>query len=408
MKLRIGAIATLVLAITLALVPQPARANVDVSFDFFYSNLSPHGSWMVSSQYGRVWQPAVYSRDWNPYYDGHWENTDCGWAWASDYAWGGIPYHYGTWVRDPFYGWVWVPGYTWAPAWVTFRTGPDYIGWAPVSPGFSIGVSFGAPAFDSFLFVSTRNFAAPRIRSYVVPEYRARTIVNHTTVINNISIQNNIVVNRGPDVRMVEQAARTRIPVRRVEQVARVAPFSGASRQDLAIAPQRSRRSIRAAEPVPESRPLPSAGDRASNRGGSDRFNRDVRQERDVRPERQVQPERQMQPERQVRPEREPNGNRELDRDRRNPPEQQVSPRQPARPDRDVENPRNARPPRTEPADRVPDQRERAVQQERVSPKPRGTPPERTVRPEDRPRKPAKPKPQPSKDKNNDGHGNPS
>jgi hypothetical protein len=388
MKLRIGAIATLALAITLAMVPQPARAHVDVSFDFFYSNLSPHGSWMVSSQYGRVWQPAVYSRDWNPYYDGHWEYTDCGWTWASDYAWGGVPYHYGTWVRDPFYGWVWVPGYTWAPAWVTFRTGPDYIGWAPVSPGFSIGVSYGAPAFDSFLFVSTRNFAAPRIRSYVVPEYRARTIVNHTTVVNNITVQNNIVVNRGPDVHMVEQASRTRIPVRRVEQVARVAPFSTVSRQDLAIAPERSRRSVRAAEPVPESRPLPSAGDRASNRGGSDRFNRPDRQSNDIR---------------------------ELDRDRRNPPERQVSPRQPVRPDRDLdrspevrENPRTARPPRTEPADRVPDQRERAVPQERVSPKPRATPPERTVRPAERPRKPAKPKPEPSKDKNNDGHGNPS
>src|SRR5215471_6072329 len=109
----------------------PARA-ADVSFSFFYSNLSPHGSWMTSAQFGQVWQPVDYDAGWNPYYDGHWVYSDLGWTWVSDYSWGDIPYHYGTWVMDADFGWVWVPGYVWAPSWVTFRTGPDYIGWAPV------------------------------------------------------------------------------------------------------------------------------------------------------------------------------------------------------------------------------------------------------------------------------------
>jgi hypothetical protein len=257
------ALATVMFSI--AAVP-PARADVDVSFDLFYSNLSPHGSWLVSAEYGRVWQPRIYARDWNPYYDGHWEYADVGWVWVSDYAWGGIPYHYGTWVPDPVVGWVWVPGYTWAPAWVVFRTAPDYIGWAPVAPSFALGASFGsaAPVSGSFLFVSTRNFCAPKVRSYVVPDRDARLIVQKTTVINNLVVQNNIVVNRGPDVREVESAAGRKIRVAQLESLPRVAASNDVRRDRLAIAPERARGKVRAAEPVSASQPLPQSKDQAS------------------------------------------------------------------------------------------------------------------------------------------------
>src|SRR5262245_56129588 len=110
-------IAALAVAVVAGLAA-PTPASAAVSFDFFYSNLSPHGAWLVSGSYGRVWQPAVYHAGWNPYYDGRWQYTSAGWAWDSAYGWGDIPYHYGTWVLDPVYGWVWVPGYTWAPSWV--------------------------------------------------------------------------------------------------------------------------------------------------------------------------------------------------------------------------------------------------------------------------------------------------
>ena len=78
----------LILALLLppALGTTPAMA--EVSFSFFYSNLSPHGDWMVSAEYGRVWQPAAYYPGWNPYYDGHWVYADVGWTWVSDYVWG--------------------------------------------------------------------------------------------------------------------------------------------------------------------------------------------------------------------------------------------------------------------------------------------------------------------------------
>ena len=81
-------------------------ARAEVSFGVFYSSLSPHGSWAVSASYGQVWQPRAYAAGWNPYYDGHWVYTDLGWTWVSDYDWGAIPYHYGTWVTDPALGWV--------------------------------------------------------------------------------------------------------------------------------------------------------------------------------------------------------------------------------------------------------------------------------------------------------------
>ena len=113
-----------------------------------------------------MWQPAAYQPGWNPYYDGHWEETDVGNTWVSDYEWGDVPYHYGTWTFDPRMGWVWVPGYTWAPAWVVFRTGPDYIGWAPVTPTFSVGISIGIGDYDPghFVFVPAHAFFDPRVR----------------------------------------------------------------------------------------------------------------------------------------------------------------------------------------------------------------------------------------------------
>jgi hypothetical protein len=195
---------------------RPARAGV--SFDFFFSQLSPHGHWLDSGSYGRVWQPAEASRGWNPYFDGDWEYTDDGWSWQSDYQWGGIPYHYGTWVQVPVSGWVWVPGYDYAPSWVVFRQGPDYIGWSPVRPGFSFGISFSNREFDDrdCVFVRASSFGVGRVRENVVPEREYGSLVNRTSIVrNSIDHGNNRFVNRGPDVGLVERSThRTIRPVR--------------------------------------------------------------------------------------------------------------------------------------------------------------------------------------------------
>jgi uncharacterized protein DUF6600 len=261
-KTAVLATAAVLLAGVLA---QPARAQV--SFDLAYSNLSQNGSWLISAQYGHVWQPREYNRDWNPYYDGHWIYTDMGWTWVSDYEWGSIPYHYGTWVTDPDAGWVWVPGRVWAPSWVVFRTGSDYIGWAPVPPGFSVGMSIDMGGPSSFVFVSSRDFLAPRIRTSIVPRDRASLFINNTTVVNNIVVQNNTVVNRGPDYRTIERATGRPIHEERIESVARVAPYEHVSRAQLAVDPQSAKQGVRVAEPVPASQPLPSSEKRANSDG---------------------------------------------------------------------------------------------------------------------------------------------
>ena len=237
------------LIMAIALYSPPASAGV--SFEFFYSNLSPHGHWLVSASYGRVWQPSIYSQGWNPYYDGHWVYTDLGYTWVSDYDWGPIPYHYGTWVSDPACGWVWVPGYVWAPAWVVFRSGPDYIGWTPVTPQFSIGVTIGSGYYDQahFVFVPAHAFFEPRIRRVVVAPERTTVIVKQTRIItNSITVENNVVVNRGPSIAEIQRVTGRTIrpvPVERVRGLGKVV-----KRDEIRLDPQKMKAGLRAAEPV--------------------------------------------------------------------------------------------------------------------------------------------------------------
>src|SRR6202035_4062719 len=116
---------------------QQARGDADVSVNFFYDNLQG-GGWVEVEPYGYCWQPdvAVNDSSWRPYSDGYWAYTDDGWTWVSYEDFGWATYHYGRWARLADYGWVWVPGadLDWGPAWVSWRTGGDYIGWAPLPP----------------------------------------------------------------------------------------------------------------------------------------------------------------------------------------------------------------------------------------------------------------------------------
>ena len=100
----------------------------------FYEPLSPYGRWEMVGSSGRCWIPGGVSADWSPYSNGYWQRTDAGWYWASDEPWGWATYHYGRWDSNPQYGWYWVPQTQWAPAWVSWREGGGYVGWAPLSP----------------------------------------------------------------------------------------------------------------------------------------------------------------------------------------------------------------------------------------------------------------------------------
>ena len=158
----------------------PPGAEAQVSLEYFHAQLAPYGVWVEVPGYGQCWHPikviaATPGGDWRPYYDnGHWQYTENGWFWVSDYSWGDIPFHYGRWIRQPGYGWLWVPDLTWGPAWVCWRhaEAEGHIGWAPLPFGavwveggwhyhgravVEVGFDFGLGE-DFFVFVHQDHF----------------------------------------------------------------------------------------------------------------------------------------------------------------------------------------------------------------------------------------------------------
>jgi hypothetical protein len=195
------------------LVAVPRVANsADVSVDFFYNNLSG-GSWVDVADYGYCFQPdvAVGNTNWRPYGDGYWAYTDVGWTWVSYEDFGWATYHYGRWIRLEDYGWCWVPGYEWGPAWVSWRTGGDYIGWAPLPPaggheivyesrpiGGHVDVDFGiGPAY--YNFIDIRFIGEPVLIGHYYPYAQNVVYINNTVNVTNITYNNSIVYNYGPD-----------------------------------------------------------------------------------------------------------------------------------------------------------------------------------------------------------------
>ena len=190
-----------------------AQVSVNVSFQSFYDELSPYGDWISYPEYGYVWRPDNRYNDFQPYRsEGHWAWSDDGWLWVSDYEWGWAPFHYGRWVNDPYEGWLWVPDYEWAPAWVVWRGGDDYYGWAPMSPGISVNLYLGnrynVPS-NYWCFAPSRYITSPHLSNYYIDRGRNTTIFSHTTIINNYSY----VI--GPSRNEVERYTGSRIdPVR--------------------------------------------------------------------------------------------------------------------------------------------------------------------------------------------------
>lgn len=190
----------------------------DISYQTFYDELDPYGEWIDYPEYGYVWVPDC-GPDFRPYStNGHWAWSDeYEWIWVSDYDWGWAPFHYGRWNYDSFHGWMWIPGYEWSPAWVAWRGGGDYYGWAPLRPGINISVNFSIgsynPPVDYWCFAPRRYITSPRIYDYYVPYRNNVTIINNTTIINNYNYNRN-VFRTGPGRRDVERYAGRINPVR--------------------------------------------------------------------------------------------------------------------------------------------------------------------------------------------------
>ena len=186
----------------------------------FHAPLTPYGTWVEVGSYGRCWRPTRIVAGWQPYSHGNWVWTDCGWYWASDEPWSWACYHYGSWTYDPLYGWVWVPGIEWAPAWVYWRVGGGYCGWAPRGPR---GV---VVAPRTFVFVETARFHEPVKPSTVI--VNNAKIINQTTEIGSIKYENRnlggarvqkVAINEGPGTDVIQKAtgrAVSATPIREV------------------------------------------------------------------------------------------------------------------------------------------------------------------------------------------------
>src|SRR5262249_2892295 len=148
--------------------------------------LDPYGAWRRSRRFGEVWIPANLSRDWRPYTVGHWVYTDdYGWYWVADDQeadWGWITYHYGRWDLDPDEGWVLIPKNVWGPAWVVWRYGDDYCGWAPEPPDQFVDEVDDTPTYWNF--VSASDLIAPAIPPVLLPFQRREEFFHRTAVVN--------------------------------------------------------------------------------------------------------------------------------------------------------------------------------------------------------------------------------
>ena len=208
--------------------PQQYGRNEDTSY--FYDRLSPYGNWVDLNNYGYVWTPRHMGYRWRPYSDGHWVWTDYGWTWIAGEEWGDIPFHYGRWGWDNEIGWFWVPGTVWGPAWVTWRSNSQYMGWAPLPPGveFRVGMSFNSLSidipFNFWIFIQGSHFQDRNLNPYVLPFERNRTIVNYTSMHNNIYTRNDRIINEGfgqDEVRRITGRAVPRYAMQDAQQPGR-------------------------------------------------------------------------------------------------------------------------------------------------------------------------------------------
>lgn len=186
----------------------------------FHEALDGYGQWQPHPRWGEVWVPANRPADWRPYQVGHWVYTDdWGWYWISDgeeQDWGWVTYHYGRWVLDRGLGWVWVGGDEWAPAWVNWRRGDNYVGWAPQPPEEILYDVDDQP--DYWMFVRPQELIAPRLVFLPFaqrPEYlRDTVIVNRTVAFNDP--RRRFAVNPGIPAAFIAAAAHRAIPTFRV------------------------------------------------------------------------------------------------------------------------------------------------------------------------------------------------
>ena len=234
-----------------------------VSVGVFVERLGHHGRWVGVATYGQVWVPAGVAPGWRPYSLGHWVYTDAyGWTWVSDEPWGWATYHYGRWVFLEPQGWVWVPGTVWAPAWVVWRSGGGYVGWAPMPPQAVVG-----PVVESstevninininiekhirpnhWVFVEEKHVLEP-VHTHIVIAKRSDWIINVTRPSTHLVESHGRIINRSLAVRDVERATGRPVRSMRVREVDAMSDTRTMAKGDEIVMPRARLR------PMPDAR----------------------------------------------------------------------------------------------------------------------------------------------------------
>ncbi len=182
----------------------------------FYDELDDYGRWVQIPEYGNVWVPLQAGAGFEPYLtNGHWEYTEYGWTWISDFAWGWATFHYGRWYQDPGYGWVWVPGSLWAPAWVAWGQYEGYYCWAPLWPGEYTSTHYGSRDHHWYFtqqgHIADRDVSSQIVNNTVV-NHDGGSIDPHIIQISHIGSFDKALYYSGPKLKEVEKEARHDIP----------------------------------------------------------------------------------------------------------------------------------------------------------------------------------------------------
>lgn len=212
----VGLTLALLLAASGAAQAQHGRARGRTArSETFERTLSPSGEWFVVAPYGRVWRPSptVVGVGFEPYATGgQWVYTNYGWSFEATWEWSWVAFHYGRWVVVPGQGWVWVPGDTWGPAWVDWRVGDGYVGWAPLPPGADVVETESNPWF----FVEAHNFVALNVAVHVMPRPEVQRVYRVTQPVRIEVRRGRSRWLAGPPVSRVSDAARVQIRPSRI------------------------------------------------------------------------------------------------------------------------------------------------------------------------------------------------
>jgi hypothetical protein len=249
-------------------VPPPAVAipapPETPTIDYFQAHLTPYGQWIDVPDVGAAWVPAEANvPGWRPYMDaGHWQFTDAGWFWQSDYTWGDMAFHYGRWINNEFTAgrWAWVPGYNWAPSWVSWREGAGGLGWAPLPWGVEFrvglglywhgalvvdGVGFGL-GFDTYVFVGTDHFWGGNYRTYAFDPVRAREFYGHSQFHAGYRMEGGHLMAEGLGREHMSEITHHQVVVQKASELRRTEEHHDFAKRteehhELARAPERAR-----------------------------------------------------------------------------------------------------------------------------------------------------------------------